>query len=249
MGFQYGSSYLEGTLVAETTESAWRPSGGDLRIPSVAIYARVSTSSQDVDVQLHELREYSVRRHWTVVGEYLDEGVSGSVVSRPALNRLMTAARRRAFDIVLVWKFDRFARSTRHLIFTLEEFRRLDIAFISLTEQIGTGSPLGEAIFAILGALAQFERDLIRERIHAGLRKARAEGKRLGRRPAAVDRLRIAELQRQGLSYRQIGRQLRIPRSTAHKYRDPTIVAGTKPPGCTGDDVGEPRTRREEDPR
>ncbi len=137
----------------------------------------------------------------------------------------MQVARRQEFDVLLVWKFDRFARSTRQLLLTLEEFRHLGTHFVSLTEQIDTASLLGEAMFTILGALAQFERDeLIRERVHAGLRKARADGKRLGRPPGIVNRLRIAELQRQGLNYRDIGRRLGIPRSTAYKYRDPQIA-------------------------
>ncbi len=189
-----------------------------------ALYARVSTNEQDVELQLRELREYVARRGWTIVGEYADQGVSGAVTTRPALTRLMEAARRRQFDILLVWKFDRFARSTRHLLLTLDECRHLGIHFVSLTEQIDTGSPLGEVVFVILGALAQFERDLIRERVHAGLRKARADGKRLGRPPASVNRSRIADLQRQGLSYREIGQRVGLPKATVYKYRDRTAT-------------------------
>src|SRR5713226_10455379 len=117
--------------------------------PRVALYARVSTHEQDVDVQLRELREYVERRGWRIVCEHADTGISGVVAARPALQQVMSAARRLDFDILLVWKFDRLARSTRHLLLTLEECRRLGIQFVSLTEQIDTGSPLGEAMFTI----------------------------------------------------------------------------------------------------
>jgi len=185
-----------------------------------AIYVRVSTREQDVTLQLPDLREYAGRRGWTIAEEYADVGESGSTTSRPALDRLMADARRRRFGVVLVWRFDRFARSTRHLLLALEEFRQLGIEFVSFMEHIDTGSPLGAAMFTIIGALAQFERELLIERVRAGIRKARAQGKRLGRPRVILNRGKIAELQRAGLSYQQIGRTLGLPKSTVFKYRD-----------------------------
>ncbi len=194
-----------------------------------ALYARVSTRDQDVTLQLRDLREYAERRGWGVVDEYLDIGEAGAQASRPALDRLMADAHHRRFAVVLVWRFDRFARSTRHLLLALEEFRRLGIEFVSYMEHIDTGSPLGAAMFTIIGALAQFERELLIERVRAGLRKARAEGKRLGRPRKVFNRGRVAELQQAGLSYQEIGRRLGIPKSTVYKYRDPSINRPQRP--------------------
>ena len=129
------------------------------RCSRVAIYARVSTSDQSTEVQLLDLRRYVADRRWQVFEEYCDDGISGSKDSRPALNKLMDDARKRRFDVVLVWRFDRFARSTKHLILALEEFRNLGIDFISYQENIDTSSPLGGAIFTIISAVAQLERD------------------------------------------------------------------------------------------
>ena len=147
----------------------------------VAIYARVSTSDQSTDPQLLDLRRYVSERGWTSFKEYTDNGISGTTDSRPALNELMNDARKRRFNGVLVWRFDRFARSTRHLILALEEFRNLGIDFVSYQENVDTSSPLGGAIFTIISAVAQLERDIIAERVKAGLRRARANGKQLGR--------------------------------------------------------------------
>ena len=139
--------------------------------PSVAIYARVSTLEQSTDSQLLDLRRYVSERGWTLFKEYVDEGISGTTDSRPALNELVNDARKRRFDVVLVWRFDRFARSTRHLINALEEFKNLRIDFVSYQENIDTSSPLGGAIFTIISAVAQLERDIIAERVKAGLRR------------------------------------------------------------------------------
>ncbi len=193
-----------------------------------AIYVRVSTREQDVTLQLQDLREYASRRGWRVAEEYADVGHSGSTTSRPALDRLMADARRRRFDVVLVWRFDRFARSTRHLLLALDEFRQLGIAFVSFMEHLDTGSPLGQAMFTIIGALAQFERELLIERVRAGIRKARAQGKRLGRPRVILNRGKIAALQRAGWSYQQIGRTLGLPKSTVFKYRDPSLNRAQK---------------------
>ncbi len=178
----------------------------------VGIYARVSTTDkgQDPELQLGPLREYVQARGWTVYQEYVDEGVSGTKERRPALDQLMSDARRRLFDAVLVWRFDRFARSTRHLINALHEFRHLGIAFISYQENLDTSSPLGEAMFSIIAAIAQLERDIIRDRVKAGVNRARSRGKRLGRPKKIFRRDQVEKLRAQGLSFRQIGKRLGI---------------------------------------
>jgi DNA invertase Pin-like site-specific DNA recombinase len=158
-----------------------------------ALYARVSTKNgqQSPEMQLGEMREHTLRRGWEVF-EYTDAGISGSKESRPALNRLMNDARRRRFDVVLVYRYDRFARSLRQLVNALEEFRVLGIDFISLHEGVDTGTPNGRLIFGIFASIAEFERELIRDRVRSGLRAAKARGKRLGRPRAVLDALRIA---------------------------------------------------------
>ena len=155
--------------------------------PRIGIYARVSTSDQSTDSQLLDLRRYVSDRGWQIYREYCDNGISGTKESRPALNQLMDDAKKRRFDTVLVWRFDRFARSTKHLILALEEFKNLGIDFVSYQENIDTSSPLGGAIFTIIGAVAQLERDIIAERVKAGLRRAVENGKRLGRPKAGID--------------------------------------------------------------
>jgi DNA invertase Pin-like site-specific DNA recombinase len=150
----------------------------------VAIYARVSTNSgQNPEMQIRELREYCKSRSWKIAGEFIDSGISGATDSRPQLNRLMTEAHRRRFDVVAVWDFSRFARSTSHLLRALETFSSLGIGFASLREQIDTSTPTGKMVFTILGSVAELEKSLIGERVRAGLRNAKAKGQRLGRPP------------------------------------------------------------------
>lgn len=189
------------------------------RSTRVAIYARVSTTNhgQDVTTQTRELRQLAEARGWEVAGEYVDTGVSGSKDSRPELNRLMSDAHRRRFDAVIVWKFDRFARSVSHLLRALETFNSLGVAFVSLSESLDTSTPAGKMVFTVLGAVAELERCLIAERVRAGLRNARAKGKRLGRPRAAVDAARIASLRAQGRSVREIAADLGYSRSLVHK--------------------------------
>jgi len=181
-----------------------------------AIYARVSTSEQSPELQLRDLRQYAEARRLAVT-EYVDSGYSGAKQNRPALDRLMNDARKRQFDCVLVWRFDRFARSTKHLVLALEEFRSLGVQFISYQENIDTTSPLGQALFTIVSAVAQLERDLIRERVRAGLRNARAKGKKFGRPRAHVDAFRVAELRRDGLSWSQVCRTLNVSKGSAQR--------------------------------
>jgi DNA invertase Pin-like site-specific DNA recombinase len=168
-------------------------------------------------MQTRELREYIERRGWTVSSEYVDSGVSGTKETRPELDRLMTDAHRRRFDAVAVWKFDRFARSVSHLLRALETFRALGIEFVSLSEQIDTSTPVGKMVFTILGSVAELERSMIVERVKAGLRNARAKGKRLGRPRSIVDPRKVAHLRAQGVSWRKIARQMGVSARTARR--------------------------------
>src|SRR5579864_2813362 len=177
----------------------------------VVLYSRVSTNNgQDPLVQLRELREYCERRGWQVFGEYVDVGISGSKEKRPELDKLLAEAHRRRFDAVVVWKFDRFARSVSHLLRALETFQSLGIEFVSLTEGVDTSTPAGKMVFTVLGAVAELERSLIVERVKAGLRNARAKGKRLGRPRVAVDARRIAALRAEGHSWATIAAKLGV---------------------------------------
>lgn len=147
-----------------------------------AIYVRVSTDGQNTEGQETELKEYAKHRGWEVTRIFRDK-MSGAKSSRPALDELMGDAKKRKTDIVLVWRFDRFARSVSHLLQALETFRAVGVEFVSISEQIDTASPAGKLVFTILGAVAELERSLIGERVRSGLRNAKAKGKRLGRPP------------------------------------------------------------------
>lgn len=184
-----------------------------------AIYARVSTAhnGQDPELQLRELREYCQRRGWHLAGEYVDIGISGTKEKRPALDRLLTDAHRRRFDVLIVWKFDRFARSVSHLLRALETFNALGIEFVSLTEGVDTSTPAGKMIFTVLGAVAELERSLIVERVKAGLRNAKAKGKRLGRPRVAVDPIKIGRLRAEGLSWAHVAERLGVGEGTAYR--------------------------------
>ncbi len=184
-----------------------------------AIYARVSTAhnGQDPRVQTRELREYCQRRGWKLAGEYVDVGISGAREKRPELDRLMAGAHRRRFDAVVVWRFDRFARSVSHLLRALETFKALGIEFVSLCEQMDTSTPTGKMVFTVLGAVAELERSLIAERVRAGLRNARAKGKRLGRPPVQIRTERVAALRQSGASWAKIAARLGIGRATAQR--------------------------------
>jgi DNA invertase Pin-like site-specific DNA recombinase len=185
----------------------------------VAIYARVSTTNhgQDVSMQTRELRQFAEARGWQIAGEYIDAGISGAKDSRPELNRLMADAHKRRFDVVCVWRFDRFARSVSHLLRALETFKALGIDFVSYSEQMDTSTPAGKMVFTVLGAVAELERSLIVERVKAGLRNARAKGKRLGRPRVTVDAAKIVSLRASGASWQSITRQLGISAGTAKR--------------------------------
>jgi DNA invertase Pin-like site-specific DNA recombinase len=189
------------------------------RVTRVAVYARVSTANngQDPAMQTRELDEYCERRGWKIVGEYVDSGISGAKDSRPELNRLMADAHRRRFDAIVVWRFDRFARSVSHLLRALENFKALGIEFVSLSEQVDTSTPTGKMVFTVLGAVAELERSLIAERVKAGLRNARAKGKRLGRPRVVVDAARICSLRAHGRSWREIVTETGISKGSAQR--------------------------------
>lgn len=192
-----------------------------------ALYARVSTldKGQNPEMQLRELREYCDRRQWTAE-VFADPGWSGSKVNRPELDRLMARCRKKNFDVVVVYRFDRFARSVKHLVDALAEFNALGIQFVSLHENLDTTLPQGRLMFHIFAAIAEFERELARERVLSGLATARAEGKTLGRPRCNPDAARIRSLRAQGLSWRTIGQRLKVSPTTARR----TLTAGQKPP-------------------
>ena len=185
-----------------------------MKAKTCAIYTRISTDMQKNDSQLFDLRRYAEQRGFEVYEEYCDI-VSGSKDSRPALNRMMDAAKKRKFDAVMVWKFDRYARSTRHLLSALEEFRSAGVDFISYQENIDTGTPMGIAMFTILSALGQLELDVTRSRVTAGLRAAKARGKKLGR-PRVADSAAIMSLREKGMSAKDIAKSLGVSKSTVH---------------------------------
>src|SRR6202165_2941596 len=179
--------------------------------PRVVLYSRVSTNNgQDPEVQSCEIREYCERRGWKLADEYVDVGISGAKERRPELDRLIADAHRRKFDVVIVWKFDRFARSVSHLLRALETFKALGIEFVRLSQQVDTTTPTGKMIFTVLGAVAELERSLIAERVRAGLRNARAKGKTLGRPRVSVDAAQIARLRASGASWPMIARELGV---------------------------------------
>src|SRR6202140_2752051 len=172
-------------------------------------------------VQSREIREYCQRRGWPLVGEYVDAGVSGTKERRPQLDRLIADAHKRKFEVVVVWRFDRFARSVSHLLRALETFKALGIEFVSLSEQVDTSTPTGKMIFTVLGAVAELERSLIVERVRAGLRSARAKGKHLGRPRKVPDATEIKRLRVHGVSWRAIGKKLGVGLATLHRaYHD-----------------------------
>ncbi|ETX08104.1 MAG: hypothetical protein ETSY2_07350 [Candidatus Entotheonella gemina] len=186
----------------------------------VAIYARVSTidKGQDPETQLITLRDYAERRDFQMVGEYIDYA-SGTREDRPHYQALLEAARKRLVDVVWVWRYDRFARSTQALVQALKEFQSLGVDFISYQENIDTTTPQGEMIFTVMASLAQFESALISERVKAGMARARAQGKRISRSPIPKNtQARIAELHDQGVSLHQISKQLGIGYGTVWNY-------------------------------
>lgn len=186
----------------------------------VALYARVSTldKGQDPETQLTQLREYALRRNFEVMGEFIDHA-SGTTQDRIQYKLMMAAAKKRKLDVVLVWRYDRFARSTQALVNAMKEFRSLGIDFISYQENIDTTTPTGELIFHVMASLAQFESSLISQRVKAGMARAKAQGKRISRPQLPIDKQQeIFELQKQGLSMNKISKQLGIAYGTVYNY-------------------------------
>src|SRR6201987_212145 len=183
-----------------------------------AIYARVSTNNgQDPHMQIRELREYCQRRGWDIEGEYVDTGVCGAKEHRPQLNALLAVCRKRRMDAVMVYRYDRFARSLRQLVNALEEFGSLGIEFVSLHEGVDTSTPNGRLVFGIFASIAEFERELIRDRVKSGIAAARSKGKRLGRPRVSVNAVGIAALRNSGASWSTIARQLGLSAGTAKR--------------------------------
>jgi len=185
----------------------------------VALYARVSTKNngQDPETQLIALREYAQHRGFMMAGEYVDIGISGSKDSRPALDRLMKDARARKFDVVVVARFDRFARSVSHLLRVLEEFSHPGVDFVSPSQAVDGSTPIGKMIFSIQGAVAALERNLIKERVQMGISRARKQGKQLGRPRVEVDPRQVAGLRLRGKSWNEIAKELGIGKGTAQR--------------------------------
>lgn len=182
-----------------------------------ALYLRVSTVDQHPETQLYDLRQLAAQRGFEIVEEFTDHGFSGSRVKRPALDRMMTEARQGKFQVVLVWSCDRLARSTRHFLETLDELNRLGVEFVSSRENIDTTGALGRAIVVIISAIAELERSLIIERVRAGMRRARLEGKRLGRRPLDLDHEGIIRDRGRGRSLAELAKLYRTSRSTIRR--------------------------------
>ena len=178
-----------------------------------ALYCRISTGDQHLETQLLDLREMAKQRGCEIVREYTDV-ISGSKSKRPGLDQLMADARRHRFDIVLVAAFDRVARSVRHFLEVLDELSRLNIEFISLRENIDTGGALGRAMVIIVGAIAELEKSLIVERVRAGMRRAKAEGRRIGRAPLDIDRQQVVADRRSGMSLTEVAKKYHVSRAT-----------------------------------
>jgi len=198
-----------------------------------ALYARCSTldKGQDPELQLVPLREYCQRRDFTIAGEYIDNGISGTKERRPQLDRLLEAARKRQIDMIIVWKLDRFGRSLKQLVMTLEELSSLGIGFISYQDSIDLTTPQGRLMFHIIGSMAEFERELIAERVRTGIENARRKGKRLGRKPIApIDIEKIIQLRREdpSLSLRLIAKKSKLSKSLVGKvlkgHRQETVI-------------------------
>jgi DNA invertase Pin-like site-specific DNA recombinase len=195
----------------------------------VALYARCSThdKGQDPEIQLSPLREYCQRRGFTIIGEYVDIGVSGDKDRRPELDRLVSTAKKHQIDCIVVWKLDKWGRSLKHLINSLSELQSLGVSFVSYSENIDLSTPSGKMMFHVIGAIAEFERELIRDRVKAGLDNARRNGKTLGRKPVPpIDRKKIldASAENPSLSINDLAKAVNMKPATVYKtlrnYRD-----------------------------
>jgi DNA invertase Pin-like site-specific DNA recombinase len=196
----------------------------------VALYLRVSTLDQHPETQLYDLRQMAEQRGWEIVREYRDHGVSGARARRPALDELLADAHQGKFEAVAVWACDRLARSVRHFLEVLDQFNHLNIEFVSFREQLDTGGPLGRAVVIIISAIAELERNLIIERVRAGMRRAKLEGQRIGRRPAQVDRASVLRFRIHGHSLSQIATAHGVSRALISKILKEEKLASHKGP-------------------
>ena len=197
-----------------------------------ALYMRVSSVDQHPETQLHDLRQMAAQRGYQIVQEYTDR-ISGAKARRPGLDELMRDARRGRFDVVLVWASDRIARSVKHFLEVLDELQRINIEFVSFREQIDTAGPLGRALVVIIGAIAELERNLIIERVRAGMRRARLEGRHIGRRPLNLDRQAIVRNRQAGMSLGKIAKAHGISRATVFNVLQQEMPAsGAVQKGC-----------------
>jgi DNA invertase Pin-like site-specific DNA recombinase len=182
------------------------------------LYLRVSTLDQNPETQGIELRQFAKQRGYEIVEEYVDHGVSGTKVRRPALDRLLKDAHRHRFDAVLVWSCDRLARSTKHFLEVLDELNELGIQFHSQREAIDTEGPLGRAIIVIISAIAELEKSLIVERVRAGMRRAKLEGRRIGRTPLDVDRDALVKDRLSGISLTAVAKKYGLSRASVVRF-------------------------------
>ena len=196
----------------------------------VVLYARVSTNDQTTENQLRALREHAKRAGWQIVGEFTDHAVSGTREKRPGLDALMADARRRRFDLIAVAALDRLGRNLRHLVTLLDELQHLSIGLVSLREALDLTSPIGRAMFALVGVLAEVERAWIVERTHAGLRRARAQGKRLGRPRVITDPGKLRQLLANGTSDRAVARAFKVSEGTVRRAVQHDSAARGSPP-------------------
>ena len=192
-----------------------------------ALYLRVSTLDQHPETQLFDLRQMAAQRDYEIVHEYTDR-ISGTKARRPGLDEMMADARRGRFDVVAVWASDRLARSVKHFLEVLDELNHLNVEFVSFREQLDTGGPLGRAIIVIVGAVAELERNLIIERVRAGMRRAKLEGRHIGRKPLDLDRIGILRDRTQGQSLGQLAKSYRVSRATIHRVLHPPALGPEK---------------------
>jgi DNA invertase Pin-like site-specific DNA recombinase len=192
-----------------------------------ALYMRVSTLDQHPETQLLDLRQMASQRGYEIIQEYTDK-ISGTKAKRPGLDQMMADARRGRFDVVLVWASDRIARSVKHFLDVLDELNRLNIEYVSFRENIDTGGPLGRAIIIIVGAVTELERNLIIERVRAGMRRARLEGRHIGRNPLELDHAGIQRDRGQGQSLREIAKGHRVSTATIWRVLNESTAQETK---------------------
>lgn len=214
-----------------------------MKTKRAALYGRVSTLDQHPESQMNDLRQMMNQRGWSIVGEYVDNGVSGTRARRPELDRLLADAQRGRFEVVVVWAFDRMARSVKHFLEVLEELKRLNVEFVSFRENVDTSGPLGRALMIIIGAIGELERSLIVERVRSGMRRAKLEGRRIGRRPVELDPAAVLRDRGRGLSLSQLAAAHHASRSTIARLlraqtggvskgglqRPPQVVESTTP--------------------